>query len=104
MHTHIEWDDPGVHGVEAHYAKDPNNSSEPHPGTIVSGRYQGMNVRVKVEAYKDKVSIGEVAALIDAKGERVKQHGKLSLGDIVRLPDDKRAFESAPAPEKEDDD
>lgn len=102
MHTHIEWDDPGAHGVEAHYAKDPNNYGEPHPGAIVSGRYQGTNVRVKVEAYKDEVSIGEVAAIIDAKGERVKQHGKISLGDIVRLPDDKRAFESSPASPKED--
>nr|WP_299245758.1 hypothetical protein [uncultured Halomonas sp.] len=104
MHTHIEWDDPGADSVTAHYAKNPNDYSEPHPGSVVSGRYQGMNVRVKVEAYSDQVSIGEVAAIIDAKGERIKEHGKLSLGDIVRLPDDKRAFESAPAYPKEDED
>ena len=45
----------------------------------------------------------EVVALIDGNsGERLKQLGDLSLGDIVRLPDDKRAFESSQAGGDED--
>lgn len=103
MHTHIEWDAPGAHGVEAHYANDSAGYGEPRPGTIISGRYQGNNVRVKVEAYKEGVSIGAVAAIIDDKGERIKHHGKLNLGDIVRLPDDKRAFEPAAESPRGDD-
>lgn len=102
MHKHVEWDTPGTHSVQSHYAKDPNDYGEPHPGSIVSGRYRGANVRVRVEAYRDATSIGEVVALIaDKDGERLKQLGDLSLGDIVRLPDDKRAFETSPV---EDDD
>lgn len=93
MHQHIEWDAPGAQSVTAYYAQHPENYSEPHRGSIVSGHYQGANVRVKVEAYKDSVSIGEVAAIIDTRGKRFKQLGKISLGDMVRLPDDERAFE-----------
>jgi hypothetical protein len=95
MHKHVEWDTPGTQSVQSHYAKEPNDYGEPHPGSIVSGRYRGANVRVRVEAYRDATSIGEVVALIDGNsGERLKQLGDLSLGDVVRLPDDRRAFES----------
>lgn len=104
MHTHIEWDAPGTQSVKAYYDQHPEGYREPFPGTIVSGHYQGADVRVKVEAYKDQVNIGKVAAIIDAKGKRIKQHGKLNLGDIVRLPDDKRAFEAADNSPREDDD
>lgn len=104
MHTHIEWDAPGTQSVKAYYDQHPEGYREPYPGTIVSGHYQGIDVRVKVEAYKDQVNIGKVAAIIDAKGKRIKRHGKLNLGDIVRLPDDKRAFEAAAASSTADDD
>lgn len=103
MHQHIEWDAPGAQSVAAYYAEHPEGYSEPRPGVIVSGRYEGANVRVKVEAYKDRVSIGSVAAIIDAQGKRLKQHGKLQLGDIVRLPDDQRAFESVSKPPRGED-
>lgn len=104
MHKHVEWDSPGTHSVQSHYSKDPNDYGEPHPGSIVSGRYRGANVRVRVETYRDATSIGEVVALIDAtSGERMKQLGDLSVGDIVRLPDDSRAFESGTADERDDD-
>ncbi|GAA3898024.1 hypothetical protein GCM10022228_05870 [Halomonas cibimaris] len=93
MHKHIEWDAPEAQSVIAYYTQHPESYSEPHPGSIVSGHYQGVNVRVKVEAYKDRVSIGTVAAIIDPHGKRLTQHGKLALDDIVRLPDDRRAFE-----------
>ncbi|MCG7599966.1 hypothetical protein MHM84_09210 [Halomonas sp. McH1-25] len=102
MHKHVEWDTPGTQSVQSYYAKDPNDYVEPHPGSIVSGRYRGANVRVRVEAYRDATSIGEVVALIDNSGERLKQLGDLSLGDIVRLPDDKRAFETSSADEDDD--
>lgn len=95
MHKHIEWDSPGQQSVQAYYAKEPNHYGEPYPGSIVTGHYRGMNVRVRVEAYRDATSIGEVVALIDAKtGERMSSLSDLNLGDIVRLPDDKRAFEA----------
>ncbi|WP_136065494.1 hypothetical protein [Modicisalibacter radicis] len=98
MHKHVDWDAPGAGSVASHYAKDPNEYGEPHPGSIVTARYQGASVRIRVEAYRDATSIGEVVALIDAaSGERVDSLGKLSLGDTVRLPDDKRAFQASAA-------
>ncbi|WP_311946847.1 hypothetical protein [Halomonas piscis] len=102
MHQHIEWDAPGAQSVAAYYAQHPEGYSEPRPGVIVSGRYEGANVRVKVEAYKDGVSIGSVAAIIDAQGKRLSQHGKLRLGDMVRLPDDQRAFEAVSESPRDD--
>lgn len=104
MHTHIEWDAPGTQSVKAYYDQHPEGYREPFPGTIVSGHYQGVSVRVKVEAYMDSVSIGAVAAIIDAKGKRLRQHDKLKLGDTVRLHDDQRAFEAAAAAPTADDD
>ncbi len=98
MHKHIEWDAPGTQSVKTYYDQHPEGYSEPHPGTIVSGRYGGMNVRVKVEAYKDHVSIGKVAAIIATNGERLKHHDKLDVGDMVRLSDDQRAFEAVTDP------
>ncbi|GEK47768.1 hypothetical protein PRZ61_13800 [Halomonas pacifica] len=94
MHKHVDWDEPGADSVLAHYAKDPNHRAEPASGDILSARLDGLVVRVRVEAHVEATSIGEVVALIDpASGERKKSHGKLALGDTVRLPDDKRAFE-----------
>ncbi|SDL48965.1 hypothetical protein SAMN05661010_01778 [Modicisalibacter muralis] len=98
MHKHIDWDLPGAHSVSSHYARDPNPYGKPHAGTILTARYQGATVRVRVEAYldDDDTSIGEVVALVDPlSGERMKNLGKLTLGDLVRLPDEKRAFETA---------
>lgn len=96
MHKHVEWDTPGDTSVSAHYAKDPNDYGEPHPGSILTGRYRGATVRIRVEAYRDATSIGEVVALVDpSSGERMKSLGELNLGDMVRLPDDKRAFQPA---------
>ena len=89
MHKHIEWDAPGNDSVTG------LNTNAPYQGEILSARYQSCTVRVEVEAYMedDAVSIGTVAALIDAHGKRHKQFHDLSLGDIVRLPDDKRSLE-----------
>ncbi|MCD6009786.1 MAG: hypothetical protein U9Q35_04965 [Pseudomonadota bacterium] len=96
MHKHVDWDNPGSGSVASHYAKDPNEYGEPHPGSIVTARYKGASVRIRVEAYRDATSIGDVVALIDAaSGERMNALGELSLGDTVRLPDDKRAFQTA---------
>lgn len=104
MHKHIEWDDPGDDSVKAHYANDPNQYFAPHPGKILSARYQNAIVRVRVQAYKDDTSIGEVAALIDPDSQqRMNSLGRLSVGDIVRLPDDMRAFEPTAMDSEEDD-
>lgn len=104
MHKHIDWDDPGTAGVKTHYAKDPNDYGTPREGAILSARYQGAVVRIRTQAYKENTSIGEVVALIDpASGERLQRHGTLTLGDIVRLPDDRRAFEPKAQDEKIDD-
>nr|WP_298057118.1 hypothetical protein [uncultured Halomonas sp.] len=102
MHQHIEWDDPGSASVMQHFKNDPNHYGQPDPGDIISARYQGAMVRVKVDAYRenDAVSIGEVVAIIDTQGGRHKSHHKLEVGHIVRLPDDKRALETPP---KDDD-
>ncbi|MDQ7734848.1 hypothetical protein QT231_19245 [Halomonas sp. SpR1] len=98
MHQHIEWDAPGSASVAEHFKKDPDHSSQPDPGDIISARYQGAMVRIKVQAYRedDAVSIGEVAAIIDTKGGRHQSHHKLEVGHIVRVPDDKRAMETPP--------
>ena len=94
MHKHVEWDDPGADSVMRHFARDPMGHSDPGPGDILSARYQGWVVRIRVEAYVGDTSIGEVVALIDpASGERRKLCGKLALGDTVRLPDTHRALE-----------
>lgn len=94
MHRHVEWDNPGADSVMRHFEKSPSGYSEPGPGDILSGRYQGLVVRIKVEAYVDGTSIGTVAALIEPhSGTRRKLIGKLAVGDTVRLPDECRAFE-----------
>ncbi|MGM8851833.1 hypothetical protein ACUN9V_16400 [Salinicola sp. V024] len=97
MHKHVEWDTPGGASVDAHYAKDEQHRATPQPGTMLTARYHGSTVRVKVEAYKDGVSIGKVAALVGDDGDRHDTHGELSVGDMVRLPDDKRAFQASAA-------
>jgi hypothetical protein len=97
MHQHVEWDEPGSASVAEYFKNDPDHQA-PDPGDIISARYQGAMVRIKVEAYReeDAVSIGEVAAIIDANGGRHKTHGELEVGHIVRVPDAKRAMETAP--------
>lgn len=94
MHQHIEWDEPGSASVAEYFKNDPDHTA-PYPGAILSARYQGRIVRVKVEAYReeDAVSIGSVAAILDQHGHRYKSHQKINIGDIVRLPDNKRALE-----------
>ncbi|BCB60705.1 MULTISPECIES: hypothetical protein [Halomonadaceae] len=94
MHQHVEWDEPGSASVAAFFKNDPDHTP-PYPGAILSARYQGRIVRVKVEAYReeDAVSIGSVAAILDQHGHRFQSHKKLNIGDMVRLPDDKRAME-----------
>ena len=94
MHKHVEWDDPGADSVMRHFEKDPMGHSAPGSGDILSARYEGTVVRVKVAAYVEGTSIGEVAAIIAVdNGRRLKSHGKLALGDTVRLPDEARALE-----------
>ena len=94
MHRHVEWDEPGADSVMRHFENSSTGYSEPGPGDILSGRYQGLVVRVKVEAYVDDTSIGTVAALIEPHSDtRRKLIGKLAVGDTVRLPDEYRAFE-----------
>lgn len=58
----------------------------PYPGAVLSARYQGRIVRVKVEAYReeDAVSIGSVAAILDQRGHRFQSHQNLNVGDMVR--------------------
>ncbi|MCG6658872.1 hypothetical protein HOP52_14015 [Halomonas campisalis] len=103
MHKHVEWDDPGADSVMRHFARDPMGHSDPGPGDILSARYQGYVVRIRVEAYVNGTSIGEVVALIaPVSGERRKLCGKLALGDMVRLPDASRALE--PRADEPDDD
>lgn len=97
MHQHVEWDNPGSASVAEYFKNDPDHNA-PDPGDIISARYQGAMVRIKVDAYRedDAVSIGEVVAIIDAKGGRHQSHSKLDVGHIVRVPDDKRAMETPP--------
>ena len=107
MHKHVEWDDPGADSVMRHFAQDDGSHSDPGPGDVLSARHEGAVVRVKVEAYVEGTSIGEVAAIISLdNGRRLKSHGKLALGDTVRLPDDCRALEPTlgDVEEKHDDD
>lgn len=95
MHKHIDWDEPGNASVSKLFSNDHHAHAKIGHGDILSARYEGIVVRVEVEVYREeeKVSIGNVVALIDGHGQRLKGHGKLVLGDTVRLPDDKRAFE-----------
>ncbi|WP_075880609.1 hypothetical protein [Vreelandella massiliensis] len=105
MHRHIEWDDPGKQSVLANFANDPDARVETGPGDILSARYQRHVIRVKVEAYRkdDAVSIGKVVAIINPQGQRLEHVSKLTLGDYVRLPDEKRAFEPQFEDEEEKD-
>jgi len=99
MHRHVEWDAPGAASVLRYYEHDPASYPEPRPGAILSARYRGRVVRVRVAAYVEGTSIGEVVAVIDPdSGERRSGIAELQLGDTVRLPDEWRAFEpSSPA-------
>ena len=97
MHKHVEWDDPGADSVQKYFADKPDEYPTAHIGSIVSGRYHGYSVRVRVEARIEEdgvsVSIGDVVALISVRtGERTQGIGDLSIGDTVRLPDDHRAL------------
>lgn len=105
MHKHIDWDDPGSASVIRHFEQDPDSYSDPHPGAILSARHEDVVIRVRVEAYVEGTSIGEVVAIIATdNGRRLKSHGKLSLGDTVRLPDAYRAVEPPiPRPDEEED-
>jgi hypothetical protein len=104
-HKHVNWDDPGAHSVLAFFKHHPDDYREPARGSVLSARYSGHVVRVKVAAYVDNTSIGDVAAIITpTTGERVSSVGDLRLGDTVRLPDDKRAMETPPEEESVDDD
>jgi len=109
MHKHVEWDDPGERGVLRYYADHPEDYRPPHPGSILSARYRGFTVRVRVEARVEDTNIGEVVALIaDDNGRRQQAAGDLSLGDTVRLPDARRALEprhpeESEAPEEPED-
>ncbi|WP_027965585.1 hypothetical protein [Halomonas halocynthiae] len=97
-HKHVNWDDPGPHSVLAFFKDHPDDYREPAPGSVLSARYAGHVVRIKVEAYIDDTSIGDIAAIITpSTGERVSSINDLKLGDIVRLPDDKRAMETPPS-------
>ncbi|NWN84236.1 MAG: hypothetical protein HLX48_14815 [Halomonas sp.] len=97
MHKHVEWDAPGADSVLRHFQQDDSGYSDPGPGDILSARHEGAVVRVKVEAYVDGTSIGKVAAIIAMdNGRRLESHGRLALGDTVRLPDDCRALEPTP--------
>lgn len=103
-HKHVNWDDPGAHSVLAFFKSHPDDYREPAPGSVLSARYSGHVVRVKVEAYVDDISIGEVAAIITpATGERASSLGDLRLGDMVRLPDDRRAMETPPVEDSDED-
>lgn len=104
MHKHVEWDEPGAASVMRHFEQDPAGHSDPGPGDILSARHQGAVVRVKVAAYVEGTSIGDVVAIIATdNGRRLKSHGKLALGDTVRLPDACRALEpQVPEPEEDD--
>ena len=94
MHKHIDWDAPGDDSVMQYFAKNPSHHTAPGPGDILSARHQGTIVRIKVEAYVDGTSIGEVVALIAPdNGRRLQSAGKLELGDTVRLADSDRAME-----------
>ncbi|RDB42544.1 hypothetical protein DU490_12370 [Halomonas sp. DQ26W] len=105
MHKHVEWDDPGADSVMRHYEKNPIGYSDPGPGDILSARYQGVVVRIRVDAYVDSTSIGEVVALINpGTGKRRQLAGKLAKGDIVRLPDASRAFEPTGGDKDDEDD
>lgn len=105
MHKHVEWDTPTGNSVIEHYAKSPNHHPDPGPGDVLSARLKGVVVRIKVQAYVDGTSIGDVAALINPdSGERMRSYADLTLGDTVRLPDDKRAFEPTPGKRNEEED
>lgn len=99
MHKHVEWDDPGERSVLRYYADHPDDYRPPQRGSILSARYRGFTVRVRVEARAEETSIGEVVALIaDDNGRRQQAVDDLSLGATVRLPDAARALEP-PHPE-----
>ncbi|ATJ84496.1 hypothetical protein ACFPTY_15895 [Halomonas beimenensis] len=104
MHKHVEWDEPGRASVLDYYADHPQDTPEPHVGSIISALFRGFTVRVRVEARVDDTSIGEVVALIAKDNGRRKQSvGDLELGDMVRLPDAYRAMEPRHPEEGEDD-
>jgi hypothetical protein len=100
----IEWDSPGDQSVTEYYAKDPNIDATPHAGSVLSARFKGLVARVRVDAYTDGTSYGEVVALIDPEtGKRLTEHQGIAVSDSVALPDAKRSFEPNLEPEEEAD-
>lgn len=85
----IEWDAPFKDSVKGQYEARPAKKT-PKAGCIITARYHGANVRMKViDRDGDKRSIAEVIG-VDADGIANDAQSLLHQGDTVVVPDKKR--------------
>lgn len=87
----IQWDTPQQESVREHYDDLYFLKKAPETGSIITARYKGHNVRLKVlERADSKTSIAEVIGI--GASDPDEQTLDLGKGDTVLIPDDKRAF------------
>ncbi|WP_052364887.1 hypothetical protein [Halotalea alkalilenta] len=87
----IEWDIPFKDSVTGYNEPRRMSRKQPKTGCIITARYHGANVRLRVlDRDGDKNSIAEVIG-VDADGAENDAQLLLNKGDTVVVPDSKRA-------------
>ncbi|ARS52281.1 hypothetical protein [Kushneria konosiri] len=89
----VTWDQEGVDHVADHEELTQFLHKKPKAGDIITARYRGANVRLKVlERPDEDTSIAEVLGLSTEDETRVDTHEGLHKGESVLVPDKDRAF------------
>lgn len=89
----IAWDQDGVDHVADHEELTQFLHKKPGAGDIITARYKGANVRLKVlERQGEDTSVAEVLGLSAEDETRVNEHEGLRKGETVLVPDRDRAF------------
>jgi|GEM_PF-3625310 len=87
----IDWDNPFKNTASSLFSSRRNTRKQPKMGCIITARYHGADVRMRVvERDGDKSSIAEVIG-VDDKNIIEDIRSQLNEGDTVVVPDSKRA-------------
>ena len=89
----ITWDREGVDHVADHEELTQFLHKKPKEGDVITARYMGANVRMKVLGREgNDTSIAEVLGISVEDEARVEEHEGLRKGETVLVPDRDRAF------------
>lgn len=89
----IEWDAPDNASVKEHYEELYFLKEAPKIGSVITARYKKANVRLQVTARPDDKTSEARVLTITPDGDTTKpEYQGLKKGDMVIVPDVKRAF------------